>query len=129
MSDRSEDPAPLGPLVLIVEDEPLVRMLAHDVLAEAGFGVIEAVNAEEALVLLDARPDTAVLFSDVNMPGSLNGFGLARLAVLKWPRLAILVTSGKGVGTGDLPETARYLQKPYSPSALVEAVTRLLDGA
>jgi len=59
----------------------------------------------------------------------LNGFGLARLAAEKWPHLAVLITSGKGVGEGDLPVSADFLQKPYAPSALIEAVMRLVGGA
>jgi len=65
-------------VILLVEDEVLVRMLAADVLSEAGFTVLESTNAEEALTFLEARPDVQVLFTDVNMPGALDGLGLAQ---------------------------------------------------
>ena len=65
-------------VILLVEDEVLVRMVAADVLEDAGFTVLESTNAEEALTLLETRPDVQVLFTDVNMPGALDGLGLAQ---------------------------------------------------
>ena len=109
--------------ILIAEDEALLRMVAHDVLVEAGYSVIEAVNAGEALLLLDARPDTRVLFTDVRMPGSLDGFALAHIVSRKCPYVGILVASGDlRPRPADLPPGARFLPKPYSPSALLEAI-------
>lgn len=99
MASKGISDGPFGPrdgarLILVVEDEMLVRMLACDILTEAGYHPIEAVNAEEAATLLDARPDIVVLFSDVDMPGAINGLGLARLAAMKFPALPIIVTTG-----------------------------------
>ena len=112
--------------ILVAEDEALLRMVVHDVLVGAGYSVIEAVSAEEALVLLDARPDTRVLFTDVSMPGSLDGFGLAHIVSSKYPDVAILVASGDcRPGSADLPPGARFLAKPYSPSTLLEAMAEL----
>lgn len=118
--------APL--VVLVVEDEVLVRMLACDILTEGGYHPIEAVNAEEALVLIDARPDIAAMFTDVDMPGEINGLGLARLVALRTPGLPIIVTTGAAqVAPGDLPPSARFLTKPYSPSVLLQMVANLTE--
>lgn len=75
---EGQQPAPL--IILVVEDEVLVRMLACDILMDGGHHALEAVDAEEALILLQARPDIAAMFTDVDMPGEINGLGLARLA-------------------------------------------------
>ena len=113
-------------VILVAEDDALVRMVAHDVLSDAGYGVVEAVNATEALALLDNRPDTRLLFTDVEMPGELDGYGLAHVVSKKRPDVAILVTSGNQMpGQADLPPGARFLPKPYSPSALLEAIGEL----
>lgn len=101
-------------------------MLAGDILAEGGFHAIEAVNAEEALTLIDARPDVAVMFTDVDMPGEINGLGLARLAVMRRPQLPVIVTTGAAeIVDGDLPQTAAFLAKPYTPSALLAMIAEL----
>jgi DNA-binding NtrC family response regulator len=110
-------------VVLVVEDEVLVRMLACDILTDGGYHPIEAVNAEEALILIDARPDIAAMFTDVDMPGEINGLGLVRLATMRRPDLPLIVTTGAAeIAPGDLPPTAAFLAKPYSPSALLALV-------
>ena len=87
---------------------------------------MEAVNGEEALLLLDARPDAKVLFTDVKMPGLLDGYVLARIVSKRRPDIGILVASGNRLpGPGDLPPGARFLAKPYSPSALLDAIEGL----
>lgn len=115
-------------IILLVEDEALVRMLASDILiADGGYRVIEAVNADEALTLLEVRHDVRLLFTDVDMPGSLNGFALARIVDLRWPEIGTIVTSGRiWPGLGDLPKGARFLRKPYAPSALIKMVQEML---
>jgi len=110
-------------VVLVVDDEVLVRMLACDILEDAGYDALEAVDAREALVLLDARPDIVLLFTDVDMPGEINGLGLARLVAKRWPNLPIIATSGAAVlKPVDLPPKGRFLQKPYRPSSLIDMV-------
>jgi CheY-like chemotaxis protein len=124
----SDDQVSARPVVLVTEDEPLVRMLATDVLTEAGFKVFEAVSADEALTLLAARPDIQALVTDVNMPGSLDGFGLARTVRERWPGVGIIVLSGKMMpGPDDLPEAARFIAKPYPLAVLVREVRALVD--
>lgn len=113
--------------ILVVEDDVLVRMIATDILSEAGFRAIEAHDAQEALVLLAARTDVRVLFTDWNMPGDIDGIGLARLVHSRWPDIGIIVTSGKmHPAPGDLPVGARFLAKPYRRSVLIQEVEDLL---
>ncbi len=116
------------PIILVVEDEALLRMLAGDILTEdAGYRVIEAVNADEALILLESRHDVRLVFTDVNMPGALNGFALARIVDMRFPGIKVIVTSGLArPGIGDLPKGKRFLPKPYAPSALITMVQEML---
>jgi CheY-like chemotaxis protein len=116
-------------IVLVAEDEALVRMFAADLLDEAGFRVIEAVHAGEALLLLQARPDVQVLVTDVEMTGgSMNGFALAQQVRRRWPRIAIIVVSGRQMpGHGDLPEGVEFIAKPYRPTALLQAIQASVD--
>jgi two-component system, response regulator PdtaR len=110
-------------VVLLVEDEALVRMVGADILEEAGFRVIEAVNANEALAMLEARTDVQALVTDVEMPGGLDGFTLARLVHKAWPHIRIVVASGRASpAEGVMPPRAFFLPKPYKPDALVRAV-------
>jgi CheY-like chemotaxis protein len=116
-------------VVLVVEDEPLVRMLGSEVLTEAGFRVIEAANATEALVLLEARPDILAVISDVELSGE-NGFELARTIRRRWPRLGVVLTSGRAAPVpGDMPTNAVFLPKPYPLSALVDQVRAMAGRA
>src|SRR5690349_3150002 len=102
---------PEKPLVLIVEDEVLVRMLVSDVLQDSGFKVIEAKNVEEALRVLGARPDIQVLFTDVEMPPGPNGYELARQVRERWPYIEIVISSGRALpAPGDMPEGAVFLR-------------------
>ena len=83
-----------GPVVLIVEDEFLLRIDAAEVIAAAGFEVIEAANADEAIEVLEARRDIMVVFTDIQMPGSMDGLKLARAIRGRWPPIKIVATSG-----------------------------------
>jgi CheY-like chemotaxis protein len=84
-------------VVLIVEDEALVRMTAVDMIEEAGFEILEAANADEAILLLEARRDITVLFTDIEMPGSMDGLRLAQAVRGRWPPIKIIATSGRCV--------------------------------
>jgi CheY-like chemotaxis protein len=115
-------------IILVVEDEALVRMLASDILTEeGGYRVIEAVNADEALTLLEVRHDVRLVFTDVDMPGTLNGFALARIVDMRFPGIQVIVTSGRTrPGIGDLPKGMPFLPKPYAPSALIRMAREAL---
>jgi CheY-like chemotaxis protein len=102
--------------VLIVEDELLLRMDAVDIIATAGFEVVEAADADEAIEILESRSDIAVIFTDVQLPGSMDGLKLARAVRGRWPPIKIVATSGQvQVRETDLPDGGRFLAKPYSP--------------
>ena len=116
------------PVVLIVEDELLLRMDAIDMIEAAGFEVIEAGNADEAIELLESRRDITVVFTDIQMPGSMDGLKLARAVRGRWPPIKIVATSGHvEVSETDLPEGGRFLAKPYS-SVQVAGVLRELTA-
>ncbi|GLS43032.1 response regulator [Methylobacterium brachythecii] len=126
----TDDPSE-NPVVLLVEDDGLLLMEASDTLAEAGFTVIEAPHADKALTLLEGRDDVGVLMTDVDMPqGSMDGFALARLVSRRWPEIPVLVVSGMGFpGPHDMPEGARFISKPYQPSALVRTLRAVVSAA
>lgn len=109
--------------VLIVEDEPIVRFCAAELLSDQGFEVVEAAAADHALEILERRSDVAILFTDIEMPGSLDGSALALLVGRRWPSIRIVVTSGRvRPRPDDLPPPALFLPKPYLPDQLVAAV-------
>jgi CheY-like chemotaxis protein len=111
--------------VLVVEDEPTLRSLALDVLADAGFETLAAQDAAHALDVLDSEMDHIdVLFTDVRMPGRMNGLELAQVARRKWPELRVIVTSGY-FERGELPAGANFLGKPWSASDLVSRIMQL----
>jgi CheY-like chemotaxis protein len=115
------------PVVLLVEDETLVRLTQVDILREAGFWVVEAQDADEAFELLKKRPDITTVLTDVDMPGSIDGFEFARLVRQGWPEVGILIISGKTAPEpGDLPPGADFLHKPVRPAALIRALQAVM---
>jgi CheY-like chemotaxis protein len=118
-----------APVVLLVEDEPLVRMTAADELEEAGFQVLEAANADVALKVLEARSDEIqVLFTDVNMPGSMDGMALAERVYQRWPHVLLLISSGYArPHPGEIPEHGRFMPKPYRGATLVRHITEMMQ--
>jgi len=117
------------PVVLVVEDEPLLRMFAVEVVEEAGFIAIEARDADEAVILLESRADITLLFTDINMPGSMDGLKLAHAVRDRWPPIKILVVSGQQrLQVSDLPSNSCFVEKPYQASALVEELRSLVGS-
>jgi CheY-like chemotaxis protein len=117
------------PVVLIVEDEFLLRIDAAEAIGAAGFEVIEAVNADQAIEVLEARRDITVVFTDIQMPGSMDGLKLARAVRGRWPPIKIIATSGHlHVSETDLPEGGRFLPKPYSPAQITSVLRELTIG-
>jgi two-component system, response regulator PdtaR len=116
------------PVVLVVEDEPFVRMMGAGALEDAGFGVIEACNADEALRVLADRSDVGVVFTDVDMPGSLDGLALARRVHDGWPRIGVVVTSGRyQLGEEVLPYGDPFVAKPYAVKALLRRIEEAME--
>lgn len=112
--------------MLIVEDDPLLRMLAVEIVEEAGFAALEACNADEAVTLLEARTDIALLFTDVQMPGSMDGIRLAHAVRNRWPPVKIIVASGQvRLKLADLPLGSRFMAKPYRAEAMIAELQSL----
>jgi CheY-like chemotaxis protein len=115
-----------GPVILVVEDDFLIRMNAAGMIEDAGFEVIEAASADEAIVILEARLDIRVVFTDIQMPGSMDGLKLAAAIRGRWPPIKIIATSGLiDVRADDLPEGGRFLPKPYSSSEIVQTLREM----
>jgi CheY-like chemotaxis protein len=108
--------SPLTLRVLVVEDDPAIRLMAVDILSDAGFETLEAGDAAQALEALNSEHKVDILFTDVRMPG-MNGLELARLAKDKHPQLHVIVTSGQH--EKELPTGAKFLAKPWCASELL----------
>lgn len=120
--EGSEKPS----VVLVVEDEPLVRLCAVRMIEEAGFEVLEAATADDAIRTLESRNDVRVVFTDVQMPGSMDGIKLAQAVRRRWPPVKLIVTSGLGkVKLTDIPEGGRFFSKPYDPLQVRDALREL----
>ena len=111
--------------VLVVEDEPLLRLYIADELIDAGFDVIEAGNAAEALDLLDTHSPIAAMFTDVDMPPAMDGLDLAAVVRERWPAMSIVVTSGhRDVSSKEMPDDAVFFGKPYLATDVAQALRR-----
>lgn len=107
--------------VLVVEDEALLLFTISDDLKDAGYAVFEATSAAVALTVLEAEP-IDILFTDVAMPGELNGLDLAGAVAARWPAIRVFITSGHvDLRKSTLPGGARFIPKPYSPEGIVAA--------
>jgi DNA-binding NtrC family response regulator len=113
-------------VVLIVEDEEILRIFAAWQLEEAGFEVVQAANADEALQAMNSRPDVRVLFTDVQMPGQLDGMDLARKIHEQWPKVLVLITSGDSrPAKADIPNQGHFLAKPYRSEDVISEIAAL----
>jgi CheY-like chemotaxis protein len=113
--------------VLVVEDHPLIRLSAMELVEAAGFHAIGAENADAAIAILEARADIRLVFTDVEMPGSIDGLKLAHYIRDRWPPVHLIVVSGKGMlDENELPAGSRFFSKPYSDNTIVAEMTRLL---
>ena len=116
------------PVVLVVEDEFLLRMNAVQLIEESGFDVVEVGNADEAIAILEARPDIHIVFTDIQMPGSMDGLKLARFVRSRWPPIKIVATSGHHkILEGDLPDGGVFLPKPYTYDKIAAVLKQLIS--
>lgn len=117
-------------MVVLVEDELLIRMTAFDLLVDAGFEVAEAEHAAEALAILQGRSnDIHALFTDIHMPGAMDGLALAHHTQKNWPWVVILLTSGLAIPLPTaLPDGSRFLSKPYDPDHVVRHLREMVDA-
>jgi two-component system, response regulator PdtaR len=117
---------PRPPIVLVVEDDFLLRMDAVDIVRNAGFEAIEAANADQAIAIIEADPDIHIVFTDVQMPGTMDGLRLARFIRDRWPPIKIVATSGRlRVAEEDLPKGSIFVPKPYSPEKIIRTFRQL----
>lgn len=114
--------------VLVVEDEFLVRLEIVDRLTDAGYQVFEASNADDAVALLETNADIRILFTDIDMPGSMDGLKLAAAVRDRWPPIKIVVTSGhRTVEITDLPDGSVFFSKPYHHAGVTRSFRELLS--
>ena len=115
------------PFVLIVEDELILRMRAVDIVEDAGFNAVEAVNADEALAILEARPDIALLFTDIQMPGSMDGLQLAHAVADRWPPIKIILVSGQlNLTESETPINSRFFGKPLEAAQMIAQLQEMI---
>ena len=114
-------------VVLVVEDEMLLRMRAVDMVEDAGYVPVEAVDADEALTILQSRSDIALLFSDIQMPGSMSGLQLALAVHERWPRIKIILASGQlKLSKSEIPENSRFFGKPLDSGEMIAEIREML---
>jgi DNA-binding NtrC family response regulator len=109
--------------VLVVEDDSLINLMATDELQKAGYEVISAFNADEAIEILENRGDIRLIFTDIDMPGSMDGLKLAAAVRHRWPPVRIIITSGKHL-PAELPDGAIFIPKPYTAAKVIETMAR-----
>jgi CheY-like chemotaxis protein len=115
-------------VVLVVEDEPILRMMAVDMVEDAGFEAIEAADATEALLILESRLDIRIVFTDIDMPRGIDGLKLAMLIRDRWPPIEIIVTSGHVKLTDvRLPPRSVFFSKPYRQEQVVAAMRKFAN--
>jgi CheY-like chemotaxis protein len=115
--------------VLVVDDEPLVRSSAVGMVEAAGFAVIEANSADEAIDILEKRHDIQLVFTDIQMPGSMDGLKLARFIRKRWPPILLVLGSGAAaVDNDNLPDGARFFTKPYDQEQVGTTLRELLTA-
>jgi CheY-like chemotaxis protein len=123
---RDEPQSSLPPSVLLVEDDVLVRTCTAAYLRERGLDVIEASDAHEAIRVMEAKVRVDIVFSDINMPGSIDGFGLAHWVRSERPGLEVILTSGGRHGAGAADQAGPILAKPYNHAALERRIRAVL---
>jgi CheY-like chemotaxis protein len=124
--DHSSAPA----VVLVVEDEMLLRIRAVDMVEDAGFTSVEAVNADEAVAILESRSDIALLLTDIQMPGSMDGLKLAHAVHERWPPIRIILVSGQlRLASIDIPADSRFFGKPLEAKEMIAEMQDMIGHA
>jgi CheY-like chemotaxis protein len=117
-------------IVLVVEDEMLLRMRAVDMVEDAGFTPLEAVDADEAVAILESRSDIALLFTDIQMPGSMDGLKLAHAVRERWPPIKIILVSGQlKLANIDIPADSRFFGKPLEAKEMIAEMQNMIGHA
>jgi len=115
-------------VVLIIENEMMIRLGAIDLVLSAGYEALDARNADEAIRILESRHDIDLVFTDVQMPGTIDGIKLANFIRGRWPPVKLLVASGNAIlEESSLPSGSRFFSKPYDDHAITDAMAKLLE--
>lgn len=124
------DCAKIPPIVLVVEDDMMLRMRSVDIVEDAGYTPVEAVDADEALGILQSRSDIALLFTDIQMPGSMDGLQLAHAVYQRWPELKIILVSGKlKLSSAEIPRDSRFFGKPLVSGQIITEMQDMIGLA
>ncbi len=124
--DHSAVPA----VVLVVEDEMLLRMRAVDMVEDAGYTSVEAVDADQAIAILESRSDIALLFTDIQMPGQMDGLGLAHAVHQRWPPIKIILVSGQlKLANIDIPANSHFFGKPLAATEMIAEIRNMIGHA
>ncbi|MBR1215448.1 response regulator [Bradyrhizobium sp. JYMT SZCCT0180] len=117
-------------VVLVVEDEMMLRMRVVDMVEDAGYVPVEAVDADEAMTILRSRSDIALMLTDVQMPGSMNGLQLAHAVRENWPPIKIILASGQlNLSDSDIPLDSRFFGKPLQSDEIIAEMREMLGPA
>jgi CheY-like chemotaxis protein len=117
-------------VVLIVEDEMMLRMRAIDMVEDAGYTPIEALDADEAVAILESRSDIALMCTDIQMPGSMDGLELAHTVRARWPSIKIIVVSGQlNPLSIDLPPCSRFFGKSFEAGKMIAQMRSMIGQA
>lgn len=117
-------------VVLVVEDEMLLRMRAVDMVEDAGFTPVEAVDADEAVAILESRSDIALMLTDIQMPGSMDGLKLAHAVHERWPPIRIILVSGQLELTSlDIPAGSEFFGKPLESKQMIAEMQKMISCA
>lgn len=115
-------------VVLVVEDNQLIRIIMSEIIEASGFECISVSNARTAISILSDRPDVQVVFTDIEMPGEMDGVELAHLVRNRWPSISLIVTSGKGLLENfTLPKDVPFFRKPYDNNAILEVINNMVS--
>src|ERR1700692_1898375 len=124
------DHSAVSAVVLIVEDEMLLRMRAVDMVKDAGFTPVEAVDADEAVAILEARSDVALMLTDIQMPGTMDGLKLAHTVHKRWPPIKIILVSGQlKLADIDIPLDSRFFGKPLDAAEMIAELRTMIGRA
>ena len=114
-------------VVLVVEDEMLLRIRAVEMVEDAGFTSVEAVDADEAVAILESRSDIALMFTDIQMPGTMDGLKLAHIVHKRWPPIRIILVSGQlKLETIDMPPGSCFFEKPLEADVMMAQMRNMI---
>ena len=117
-------------VILVVEDEMLLRMRAVDMVEDAGYTSVEAVDADEAVAILESRSDIALIMTDIQMPGSMDGLKLAHTVHDRWPPIRIILVSGQlKLSAAEIPADSRFFGKPLEAAEMISQIQKMIGHA